>query len=89
MDEFRLIGSSIILKYAKYLLVVIIYDCDYFDQHDLSVYSNYWSYGTTFDIPSINLQYALEILLHIEITLKQDTSLHHFSSPERCYASFQ
>ncbi len=32
----------------------------------------------------LNPQYALEILLHIEITLKQDTSLHHFNSPERC-----
>ncbi len=88
MDEFSLIGSSIVFMSTKHLLV-IPYDCDYFDQHDLSVYSNYWSYGTKFDIPSINLQYALEILLHIEIPLKQDTSLHHLSSPERCYASFQ
>ncbi len=36
-----------------------------------------------------NPQYALENLLHIEITSKQDTSLLHFNSPERCYASFQ
>ncbi len=33
-------------------------------------------------------QYALDHLLHIEITSKQDTSLLHFNSPERCYASF-
>ncbi len=32
----------------------------------------------------LNPQYALEILLHIEIILKQDISLHHFTSPERC-----
>jgi len=36
-----------------------------------------------------NPQYALENLLHIEITSNQDTSLFHFNSPERCYASFQ
>lgn len=40
-------------------------------------------------LPLFNLQYALDILLHIEITSKQDTLLHHFNSPERCYASFQ
>ncbi len=37
----------------------------------------------------LNPQYALDHLLHIEITSKQDTSLLHFNSPERCYASFQ
>ncbi len=36
-----------------------------------------------------NTQYALESLLHIELTSKQDTPLLHLNSPERCYASFR